>query len=304
MSLRNWLLSLMLAGSAGQAFGNTPYPVDFTPFANFPELAAEWHQLRLDLEKETPQRERQLKRLLEVGETLSARQSDWVDIQWMLAEVAFQLGSLYQDPKDLPYARSVFVRGEKAVEKCLNRQKDHIICKLFLGAMIGKIASIDGVFSAIRKAKRVEQLWLDVTLSPHNYRLTSKSTVQGGARYALGLFYRLVPDMTILEWLIGVKGDIEKAVQYQRDAIAADGPNVCNKMMLGVALLCASKGDKKDDRKQEGFQHLREAQKIEVDTSVARVCFRDIPSLLADPSLACGYESSRQQDLDTKELPK
>ena len=298
------LLSLALTVIPLAAFGYEDYPVDLTPFTKSPELSTEWKLLKSQILKETPQQEAQLKRLLELAETLSARAPDWVDMQWMTAEAAFQLGSIYQKPGDRAYARSIFVRGLKAAERCEKRKADHPICKLFLGAMLGKIASIDGIFASVRKAKQIETLWLDVTKTQYNYRFNAHSTLQGSTRYALGIFYRLVPDFALVQWLFGVRGDIEKSISFHADSVAVDGSNVCNELMLGAALLCASKGKKENDRFKSGMEHLATAKGLPVTNSVTKACQNDVPALMSDPALACGYETSRQQDLNEKDLPK
>ncbi|MFT3773289.1 MAG: hypothetical protein QM820_48540 [Minicystis sp.] len=280
-----------------------PYPVDLKPMDKYPELSKEWNDNKTKY-ADTVMPEAVLKRQLEIIESMSAKEPNWNDGLWMVADIAFQLGASYTSEKDLPFARSVFVRGQKAGEKCLEKQADHPICQLYLGAMIGKIASIDGIFSSLKKAKQVEKMWTDVTKSKYNYRFGESSSLQGNARYALGMFYRLVPDFFLMKWLFDVKGDIKKSVQYHREAIALDPPNPCSKIMLAASILCSVKGDTKSEEGQEGLRHLRDARQLDAKSMVSKACQNDTTRLEKEPGKACGYETARQQETSEDDFKK
>jgi hypothetical protein len=198
-------LSLALSGPAAAADKYEMYPVDFQPMEKYPEQAKEW-KANKEQYANSVMPEPVMKRQLELIEHMSSNEPAWLDGQWMVADMAFQLGGSYTEEKDLPFARSVFARGQKSAEKCIAKKPNHPICQLFLGAMIGKIASIDGIFSSLKKAKQVETLWLGVVNSKYNYRFAESSSLQGNARYALGMFYRLIPDFFLMSWLFDVRG--------------------------------------------------------------------------------------------------
>lgn len=296
-------LSLGLSGPSAAEDKYIPYPVDYKPMEKYPDLHAEWNANRAKYVDEVMP-EPVLKRQLEIIESMSAKESAWVDGLWMVADAAFQLGASYSSEKDLPYARSVFVRGQKSAEKCIQMKADHPICQLFLGAMIGKIASIDGIFSSLKKAKLVEKLWLDVVNSKYNHRFGETASLQGNARYALGMFYRLVPDFFLMKWLFDVKGDIKKSVKYHKEAIAVDPPNPCSKIMLAAAMLCSVKGDTTEADGQEGLKHLRDARQMAAKSMVAKACQNDTTRLEKEPGKACGYETARQQETSEDEFKK
>jgi hypothetical protein len=279
------------------------YPVDLKPMEKYPELHAEWNANKAKYVDEVMP-ETVLKRQLEIVESMSAKEPAWIDGLWMVADSAFQLGASYTDQKDLPFARSVFVRGQKSAEKCIEKKADHPICALFLGAMLGKIASIDGIFSSLKKAKQVEKLWLSVVNSKYNYRFAEASSLQGSARYALGMFYRLVPDFFLMKWLFDVRGDINKSVQYHKDAIAVDPPNPCSKIMLAASLLCSAKGDTNAANGQEGLKHLRDARQMTAKSMVSKACQNDTARLEREPGKACGYETARQQETSEDDFKK
>lgn len=280
-----------------------PYPFDDKPMQKHAALADEYNKLRkAGLEK--PLTEAQLKRQLELVESIANAEPDWIDGYWMVGEGAFQLGNSYTNPKDLDKAKAVFEKGRDWTEKCLKKDGSNPLCKLMLGAALGKIASINGIFSSLKQAKRVETLWLEAAGSGLNHPLSPTSTLQGNTNYALGIYYRLVPDFFLTSWLFGVKGDIRKSVEYHKKALEIDPPNPCNELMLGVSLICQGKGKATTDQGKEGLAALATAKALPATSSVTEICAKDIPKVEKDPSLACGYETSRQQDTSEEEFNK
>jgi hypothetical protein len=299
------LASLCLSGAAFAADAKFNYPLDEAPLKKHAKEATELDELRT-AGFEKPATEQSLRRQLEILEEVSKAEPNWIDGYWMIGEAAFQLGNSLSNPKDIKGTRAIFVKGQEATEKCLKIDSKNVLCKMFLGASLGKIASIDGIFSSLRRASAVEALWLDITKSGIDHRLSPNSTLQGSARYALGLYNRLVPDSFILKMMFGARGDIQKSISFHKESVEADGGNTCNLMMLGVAQICSVKGDVKDKVGIEGLKNLADAKTKPITNAMGNACARDIPKIEKDPSLACGYETTRQQeetsDEDIKKL--
>lgn len=294
-------LFLLLAASPLRAEAYKPYPFDDKPLLKHAALHDEFQKLRAT-GQERSLTEAELKRQLELIETIARAEPDWIDGYWMVGEIAFILGNSYTNPKDLKKARAVFEKGRSWTENCLKKAPGNPLCKLMLGAAIGKIASIDGIFSSLRHAKHVEQLWLDAANSGVNHPLSPTSSLQGNTNYALGMFYRLVPDFFLMSWLFDVKGDIKKSVAFHQKSLDIDPPNACSELMLGVSLLCLGKGKAETEDGKKGMAVLARAKKLPAKNSITEICAKDIPKLEKDPSLACGYESSRQQDTSEEEF--
>ncbi len=271
------------------------YPYDDAPLKKHPKEAEELAAIRDEGHKRPLSRET-LKRHFDLYVSLNQMEPQWIDGYWLLGEAAFQYGNFLTDPKDRELARGIFVKGQAATEACLKKVPDNALCKMFLGASMGKIASIDGVFSSLKKAETIEKLWTDVIKSGVNHQLHPHVTLQGSAKYALGIFYRLVPNSTLLKWMFGTRGDIDKSIAIHESAVEEDGPNPCNLMMLGVSQLCSVKGDAKSALGKEGLQNLAKAKALPVTSNLAKTCVTDIPEIEKDTSLACGYETSRQQE--------
>jgi hypothetical protein len=279
------------------------YPYDGSPFQKHTDITAEWESNRLAWKnKVAPQPV--MKRQLEILEALSKREPRWIDGYWLVADAAFQLGNSYDDPKDYPIANAAFEKGKQSAEACLRIQNDNPLCKFYLGVNLGKIASIKGIFASLKNAKMVEKLWTEVTESPYNHQLSERSSLQGASRYALGLFYRLVPDFMLMKWLFGTKGDIEKSVAYHRENLAFDEPNVCSRTMLGVALVCSGDSDFSSKNGQEGLGQLKAAKSYPVTSALFASCAKDLDRLIADPKMSCGYETTRQQETSEEDFKK
>ncbi|HYX35989.1 MAG TPA: hypothetical protein VE954_23045 [Oligoflexus sp.] len=279
------------------------YPYDASGFERHPDLHNEWAALR---EKWTGKIAPQdaLKRQYDLMATLSGREPHWIDGYWIAADAAFQYGNSFKDKSDFPIARASFAKGKAFAENCLKIRPDNPLCKFYLGVNLGKIASIDGIFSSLKNAKIVEKMWIETIESRYQHKFGPNTSLQGAARYALGIFYRLVPDLVLLKWLFGVKGDLSKSVAFHKEALEFDAPNVCSRTMLAVAYICEGKNDFTTPSGKLGFAQLQEARKLPVSSALYASCAKDLPRLEQNPKLACGYETSRQQETSEEEFKK
>jgi hypothetical protein len=156
----------------------------------------------------------------------------------------------------------------------------------------------------LKNAKTVEKLWLEVLASNVNYHFYPSITMQGSVRYGLGMFYRLVPDMWLIEWLFDVRGSLDKSIKLHREGIAFDGTNACSDIMLAVSLICKAKGDRKTQLGQEGFALLDKAANSDTQNLNLKLCVTDAQKVAEEPSRACGYTTTKQQDVSEEAVKK
>lgn len=283
--------------SMGQTNDFKEYKIDFKPLQAHPQLYSEYKastqkvwvgDVSADL----------FKRRIEILEQILKQHPNWIDGLWMLGGDTFQLASLFTDDKYAAYALQTLTKGQRATERCLQLAPKNPLCQLFLGSAIAQKGTIEGVMSSLDYAEKVENLWLEVSKSNYNFRFTQKVSMQGAVRYALGIFYRLVPDYAVLDWLYGVRGDIDKSVAYHRNSLGIDAKDLpCSNLMLGVALLCRADGDKTSKSWQEGYTYLNKAtQSTGVYTVNSTVCRRDAFALQKTPGDSCGYSVVGQQE--------
>ncbi|WP_141732808.1 hypothetical protein [Oligoflexus tunisiensis] len=273
------------------------YEINWEPLRKRPELYQEYWTLYSDSREQKNLTREQLARSFEITETILKTNPRWVDGYWILGSTAFQWGSSYTNEKDLPQAREIFAKGKKATETCLKIDPSQPLCKLFLGSAIGSISSIDGILASLKNARTVEKLWHEVMNSNVNYQFQPNVTMQGSVRYGLGMFYRLVPDMWLLQWLFDVRGSLDKSIKMHREGVAVDGANACADIMLAVSLICRAKGDRRTPLGQEGFALLDKAASSKTENINLKVCVNDAERLASEPSRACGYTTAKQQDV-------
>lgn len=296
-----WCLPPQASSSTHLPSKYVTWQVDYQPIKAMPKEYARFQKLVSKSETGVMTRA-DFYRQLEVLQKVLKVSPGWHDGYWMVGSTAFQLGSTYTDEDDLPEARRIFVLGKRATEKCLKIKRDHPPCMLFLGSVLGKIGTIDGVFSSLGVARRIEELWLRVAASPYNLRFTEGISMQGAVRYGLGIFYRLVPDYAVLDWVYGVRGDLEKSVRYHRESLAIDDPTLpCSHLMLGAALVCSVEDTSSVERQAEARRVLQRASLARGKSLNARICKRDAAVLMKNPDLACGYSTTRQQERVSEE---
>jgi hypothetical protein len=309
-SIKNWILwiGLLLViavqaqiGLAGAKKYET-YVVDYKPFEKHPELYKEFkHLIRPGYNSHTPE---EFKRLYEITLQINKLEPEWVDGYWMVGSAAFQYGSIFVDERFHKQARKIFVTGLDVSRKCHQKWPQNPICMNFLAALIGQVATIDGVFSSLKKGKEVERLWQTAINSKYNFNFTPEVSMQGSMRYGLGLFYRIVPDFFLLDWLFGIRGSLAKSIQYHKESISIDPTNPCADMMLAVALLCHSKDKRGDPETIEGHQLLDKLIASKHEMLIQQVCINDARKIKKDTGLACGYMTAKQQDIDPAKLEK
>ncbi len=280
------------------------YEINWEPLKKRPELYQEYWGIYGDGKEQKILGRKEIARAFEITEIVTKANPKWVDGYWILGSTAFQLASSYTEEKDLPLAREIFVKGQKATETCLKIDPNNPLCKLFLGSAIGSIGSIDGILSSLKNAKTVEKLWVEVIDSNINYHFYPTITMQGSVRYGLGMFYRLVPDMWLINWLFDVRGSLDKSINLHREGIAIDGTNPCSDLMLAVSLVCKAKGDKTKAGGKEGFDLLKKAASSKSENLNMKVCAVDGQKIINEPSRACGYTTAKQQDLSEEAVQK
>jgi tetratricopeptide (TPR) repeat protein len=173
------------------------------------------------------------------------------------------------------------------------------------GAGMGRTATAKGVLQSLFMADDIENLWLKAIKDDVRYRAaTDTSSFPADTYYALGQFYRLCPDSSIVKFLAGTKGDIDQSIQWHRKA-AADSPQRIEVLKeLGVSLLCKAERDDDAAAAAEGRKWLTTAQGIPPRKKTDELDLSQIPIILKRADEACGYSRDGWQDMDESNLKK
>lgn len=275
------------------------YKADLTP-KKAPSLFKEYRELVNQSEQRAVTQADLIKRFDLMSE-VAKQNPEWVDGQWLMASEAFQLASIYIKDEEHGRAIDVYKKGAEAAEHCASLVPNLPLCNDFWGANLAKVAMLNGVFSSLRSAQRIEQLWQSVVDSDINFRFTREVTLQGSVHYALGMFYRLIPDSFIIEWFFSVRGSIDRSIHHHRQNLAIDGITPCGNVMLAASLLCKSKAEAVNPLTVEAIQLIDAIAGFKSFDLNQRNCLRKASSLKEQPDLGCGFTIAIQLDTEPTE---
>jgi len=292
-----WFSALLFSFQL-EATDKKTYQIDTAPLLSEPELARDFQALQEKFQTEALSNAEHEKRLA-ILEGVVRKKPDWLDGYSLIAAEAFFLGSSFTDPKDHPTARKYLENGEKKINECVKREPSNILCKFFKASLRAKIASIDGIFASLRYGRSVRDAWLEVVESGMDMQFRPNVSLQGSVHYGLGLFFRLVPNFFLMDWIFHIRGNIDESIKYHRAAVKFDGDNPCYTLMLAVALLCKVKGKPNTSEYSEAMNLLNAPMPKPIDVAQA-VCVHDVPKIRSEPKKTCGYTQAKYQD-DVKE---
>ena len=288
-----------------QASSYKMYQPDFSYFEAQTELYNEYQELGLRAVEEGFQRSFFLRRVAILEEVLK-KNPKFIDGYWMLANNVTRIGESFDSskPEQLSEARALLVKARKNAETCLRLKPDFPMCKFFLGASIGKIATIDGIFASLGTGELVLNSWIDVYESNMNYVFQDGYQLQGIVRYALGIFYRVVPDFFLLKWMFGISGDIDKSIVMHEEALEYGNRGPCAKLMLSVSMYCKTGGDPGESYTKKASNIVDEILASQTTSEDTRICLKDAARIRNEPAKACGYTKAKQQETDEDAIKK
>jgi tetratricopeptide (TPR) repeat protein len=191
-----------------------------------------------------------------------------------------------------------FEKAELYATRSLELDPECAECMLWRAASMGRLATTRGMVTAARQASLIaELLERGIALAPTHRDSDSNSTL-GNLYHAAAAFYRLVPDWFWLEWVIGVRGDKERSVEYSRRAVALSQARLDYNVELGAGLLCLGTARHDEDRVREGRQVLLHSQELTpfLETDGIDLAYAQI--LLQQPEKACAYARDGFVDLE------
>lgn len=174
-------------------------------------------------------------------------------------------------------------------------------CMFWLAASLGRITTTQGVIESARLAPVIADL-LARAIALHPIRSESADdTTLGNLYHFSAAFYRIVPEWIWLSWVLGVRGDKERSVEYSRRAVAISPARLDYQVELGAGLLCLGTARRRADLLEEGAAVLRHSQTLapfaeaQIDMALARI-------LLEQPERACSYARDGWIDVDEADV--
>jgi tetratricopeptide (TPR) repeat protein len=252
---------------------------------------------RLWLEGQELERAGRLLEAVERFERVSRAQPGQADPLWRLARTYWRLGEQL-DVGDREGRLHYFERADASAARSLEIDPSCAECMLWRAASLGRLATTRGVVSAARQAAYIADLLeRGIALAP-TYRDSDYNTTLGNLYHAAAAFYRLVPDWFWLEWMIGVRGDKQRSVEYSRRAVSISTMRLDYQVELGAGLLCLGTAQNSAAHVREGREILRRSQELApilatdaIDLAYARI-------MLEQPERACTYARDGFVELD------
>jgi tetratricopeptide (TPR) repeat protein len=195
----------------------------------------------------------------------------------------------------------LFEEAESYARKCIEEAPKKGECYFWLGAALGRESTMKGILSSALTAREIaSSLEKSVELGL-TYRSASGHIELANAYYALGQFYRIAPDSWIASKIAGVRGNIERSVNYLRKAIELEPERLEFNKELGISLVCLGQEKNRPETVQEGVTYLtRVANVLPVKEPSDEIDKRHARMLLNDPGLCCDYSRDGQQERDLK----
>jgi tetratricopeptide (TPR) repeat protein len=223
------------------------------------------------------------------------------DICWKISQNFYEQGERMDIKKNKDAKMKMYQQAEQWAAKGLKQNPNLADNSFWMAVALSQQAQTRGIASTLMNdrtlAKRIETYYLKAAGAKEFHFKTANSNTVASANFALGQFYRKIPDSAIVGMLMGTRGDIEKSVKYARVSVKMFPNNIEYNKELGVALLC--RGARNDDPKStaEGKAVLNGVLKLKPETALDRTDIADTRKLLADPSLACGYSRVQQEEV-------
>ncbi len=194
----------------------------------------------------------------------------------------------------------LYMEVETFADKCTELDKKDGHCWLWKGVGIGRRGTTQGVLKSLFMASDVEDAWVKADSLGLTYRSEDgTSNAKCGVSYALGMFYRVVPEWLChfpLKQIVGTCGDLKKSIEYQRSAIACDPNAIDINKELAVSLLCHGQKYNQPEEIEEAKKILVDLQSLPETRVFDKIDKEHARMLLADISLACGYQRDKQQE--------
>jgi hypothetical protein len=222
---------------------------------------------------------------------------------WRSARATWIAGELL--PLDAVTARiDAFNASLLMADRGLAANPDCAECMLWKFISMGRLRTTSGLFEGVRQVPEMAEL-LDraIALQP-THRDDDNNSTLGNLHYSAAIFYRLVPDWFWIGWVLGVKGDKDRALLHSRTALALHPNRLDYQIEVGTQLLCIGSVRDESERTREGMAAMRQAiQRPSTGTDEAReIHFARI--MLEDPAKSCGYSGDKMLEIDEKSARK
>jgi hypothetical protein len=237
---------------------------------------------------------------------ISEETTDNEDVYWMIARNYFYMGDSIPIEKNKDKKLEMYILCEKWARKGYEKDPDLADNPFFVAVGMAKQAETNGIISSIISDRtgpsKIEDFFQKSLAAKDFHEKTERTDTRAGAHMALCIFYRKIPDSSIVKIITGTKGDADKSVDHCRKALARFPKDIQSQKELGASLLCRGQRNDNDKDMQEGKSYLETLLKQKHEIELELIDQEDSRKLLLDPSLACGYSRVQQEDVDVNDF--
>lgn len=227
---------------------------------------------------------------------------DRAEIYWRKARNDYDLIEAIpresRPPKDELVGR--YREMEALGQKCIDLDGDDGTCWLWKGIGMGRRGTTQGILNSLADADEFERVFLKVvSLDPEYRSEDGAANTLGDAYSGLGQLYRVLPEWLCvfpLKQIVGVCGDLDKSLEYNRKSVAREPKRIEYAKELGVILLCHGQKRDKPEEIEEAKKIIRELQSYPELKPSDKIDKQHALMLIDDPSQACGYSRDAQQE--------
>jgi tetratricopeptide (TPR) repeat protein len=185
--------------------------------------------------------------------------------------------------------RRTFQRAEEAADRALAIEPNCAECMLWKVAAMGRLATTGNPLHAAGKASKIARLLeRGIELKPTHWDGELNSTL-GNLYYSSAAFYRIMPDWFWLKWIVGVRGDKQKALEYIYKALELTDQRIDYQVELGAILLCIGAEERDPERIRRGGEVMAYASTLDPTFSTDRRDIELARVMVDDPAKACGF---------------
>jgi len=212
---------------------------------------------------------------------------------WRIAKNYWRYGDALAEARS--EERTVyFRRAEDWAERGIDVDASCGECYLYRAAGMGSQLRSKGRLAAAREVSEIaENLERGIALLEQRPDRAYNPELEE-LYYAAARLYRSVPDSRLLSWLIGVRGDRRRALDYMRKAYAISGERPEYMAELGADLLCVAREESDQALSAEGVEILQALDRMRLADPKDAVYQRRARSLLAHPEHACDDSSGER----------
>lgn len=192
---------------------------------------------------------------------------------------------------------ALFVQADDWATRGLAVDPDCAPCMLWKFGAMGRIATTRGVMQSLAMGREMRGLLERGIAARPTFADTPTNSTLGNLYYASAVFHRVVPEWTWLEWIVGVKGDLDHSLEMIRSAVELAPERIDYLVEYGAVLHCYA--DRRDEAwaGQEAERVLGRAIGLEPAIGTDPIDQQHARVLLAAPDRSCGY--SRDGWIDT-----